>query len=75
MEKVKVEVIKYKAKDGRIFDEEKSCIHHEKMLSGERKTCQSCGGRGEVPDGFGVRNIKCGTCSGKGWVEKFEVWR
>ena len=68
--------------DGKEFEKEQECIHHEKILLGERKLCPDCEGTGVVfvTEEFedhhtGVmRSIdvkkKCETCGGKGYLEK-----
>lgn len=70
------------AVDGKEFEKEQDCIHHEKILLGERKPCPDCGGTGavfvteEYEDHHGgtIRSIdtetKCKTCGGKGYLEK-----
>lgn len=76
MEKIIDEVEKYRANDGKIFNDKEDCIHHEKMLSGERKICPNCEGKGKVdPTNDGREYWTCSTCNGKKWVEKVEVWR
>lgn len=77
MEKVIVSVEKYKSNDGRVFDKEADCIHHELMASGVRRICAWCHGDKKVPDAGNCYYIKCDGCDGKGWQEKYETpnWR
>ena len=68
--------------DGKEFEKEQDCIHHEKILTGERKLCSDCEGTGTVfvTEEFedhhtGVMRslegkTKCKTCGGKGYLEK-----
>ena len=75
MKKIKVEVEKYEATDGRVFDELEECELYEKRLNGKVKTCDSCRGEGKVdPYGDGRTFNTCGKCKGKGWLELREVW-
>lgn len=74
MKPIQVAVTKYQAEDGKVFDSEEDCIHHEKMLSGIRKTCPSCNGLGN-DQGYGTGWVQtCGGCKGRGWVEKVVRW-
>lgn len=76
MEKIFVEVERYRSFDRLLFKTEQECIHHEKMLQGIRKICPECKGTKEVDQtGDGRSFSKCDTCSAKGWVEKEEVWK
>lgn len=73
---VEIKVIKYEADDGKVFDTEADCIHHEKILSGERKVCPYCNGTKKVDlCGDGREFWKCQDCNGKGWVSKKVVWK
>ena len=75
MEIIKVLVEKYKSKDNIIFSTEKECILHEKKLDGLIKTCSNCNGEKKVdPYGDGRVFNTCTTCSGKGYIERREVW-
>lgn len=77
----------YIANDGREFETESACRDYEKRLNGERKTCEFCGGKGYISEGWhDVRNEltcqyerveythKCPKCDGKGYLERKEVW-
>lgn len=44
--KIIVPVSKFQAKDGKVFHDELSAIHHEKLLDGEIKICTYCKGKG-----------------------------
>lgn len=75
MKIIKVNVEKFQANDGKIFDYEEDCIHHELVLKGFRKSCPLCEGKKKVdPYGDGKSFSYCNNCSGKGWVELKEVW-
>jgi hypothetical protein len=75
MEKVIVPVEKFKSKDGKIFDTEEQCIHHEEIRDGIRKICPSCLGSKKVdPYGDGRVFHSCTQCGGKGYVKKQESW-
>ena len=76
MKEIIVSVRKYESIDGKVFDTEDECNHYEKLLSGERKICHNCNGRGRTPDEeYRYPDYyECGTCNGKGWLEKKEKW-
>lgn len=75
MKPITIQVTKFQANDGRVFDTEDQCTHHEKRVSGHIKTCPNCNGIGEVdPYGDGRTFIPCSKCGGKGYVEKQEIW-
>lgn len=38
----------YIAKDGKEFDNEDACRHHEMILDGTRKVCTRCDGKGYI---------------------------
>ena len=74
--------------DGKEFTSEQLAQNHEKFLTGERKTCTRCNGKGEVnisPHTYVDHNInighidvvthgdKCSECRGKGYLE--HVWK
>ena len=82
-----VEYNVYIAKDGKEFNSEDECIHHEMMLDGTHIICPECNGKGSwktdyVPeydhwDGKmgGYWNYeKCPKCKGKGYLEKKVTW-
>lgn len=88
---VRQKTVDYKvfiADDGIEFDTKKECIHHEKILKGERKICPECHGEGKTSeweeyDNYhtGVKETTlihptCKTCHGKGYLDKhmIEVW-
>lgn len=91
MKEIKVEqivqVIKFQACDGTVFDTKHACENYEKILSGERIACPRCGGRG----GFNYRTEKirneltcqyeevschdtCPKCGGKGYLDIKVSW-
>ena len=83
-----VEYDVYVAKDGKEFETEKECIHHEKILDGTRKVCPECEGKGyflteEMDENYHtgapekrVLKTTCKSCHGKGYLEKVlkETW-
>ena len=91
-QEVRTKTVKYNynvyiAKDGKEFNTEDECIHHEMMLDGIRIVCPNCNGQGSwktdyVPeydhwDGTmgGYWNYeKCPKCKGKGYLEKKVTW-
>ncbi len=88
-EEIRQKTIDYKAfisDDGIEFNTKKECIHHEKILKGERKTCPICNGRGEIAEETMEENYHIGApckltrwryclnCHGKGYLEKKIVW-
>ncbi len=75
MERVKIEVERYKASDGNIYKTEEEANHHELILSGVRKVCPDCKGKKKYLDEEGRHFVDCPTCSHKGWVEKKITWR
>lgn len=77
MKEIIVEVIKYQAIDGNVYDKYEDCHHHEMILSGKRRVCITCFGGGEIPDEGNYHKVKCHDCNGKGWQEKDETpnWR
>lgn len=70
MEKVIVQVEKYKANDGKVFDKESDCIHHELIIKVVRRVCTWCDGSGKVPDAGNCYYITCDGCDGRGWQER-----
>ena len=87
IKKKTIEVPVYVAKDGEQFETEEACIHHEKILNGERKECPICHGKGYIrgqwiPEhehwegtmGGYYESKKCEECGGKGWLEKKTIW-
>lgn len=75
MKEIKVQITKYQTEDGKIFDNPIQAEHHEKMNNGTRKICEECHGTQQVPAVDYRSYHACGTCDGKGWVEKMEVWK
>ena len=76
MEKVKVQVEKYKASDGKLFDTSKECEFYEKKINGEIKTCDNCNGTGIVDScGDGRMLSPCSRCNGKGYLIKVKKWQ
>lgn len=78
----------YIAKDGKEFTSESECEHHEKMLSGERKECPTCHGKGYINERtykalneltYHFEDVptsdRCPTCDGKGYLEKTITWK
>ena len=77
----------YIAKDGKEFDSEESCRHHEMILDGTRIVCPHCGGKGgwkgkwidpywhwDGPMGGYYEYHTCEKCKGKGYLEKKVTW-
>jgi len=78
----------YIAKDGKEFDTEDKCKHHEMMLDGTRIVCPHCNGekrfRGrfvEAYDNYDIGHVDahyewntCPRCHGKGYLEKKTTW-
>ena len=77
----------YIAKDGKEFDSEDDCKHHEMMLDGTRIVCPDCNGKGQwrtnyVPEhdhwegkmGGYWEYETCKKCKGKGYLEKKVIW-
>lgn len=72
----------YIAKDGKEYNTEKDCKHHEMILDGTRVVCPECNGKGQVPEEFEYDNYHtgapekttiyptCKKCNGKGYLEK-----
>lgn len=74
MKPITVQVTKYQAKDGLIFDSEQDAILHEKRIDSLVKDCSECNGLGKYEYGMAPMQV-CHLCSGKGYVERKEVWR
>ena len=76
----KIIVTKYKAKDGKIFEDETSCIAHENMLTqielGNIIVCNVCKGTGTI-DIYGDGRVfsKCSSCEGRKYLTKTTVWK
>ena len=77
----------YIAKDGKEFDSEDKCRHHEMILDGIRIVCPQCDGkkgwRGkwiepydhwDGPMGGYYEWHTCPKCKGKGYLEKKVTW-
>jgi predicted RNA-binding Zn-ribbon protein involved in translation (DUF1610 family) len=77
----------YVAKDGKEFDSEEECKHHEMILDGTRIVCPNCGGEGgfrgkwiepyehwDGPMGGYYEFTRCSRCKGKGYLEKKVTW-
>jgi len=77
----------YVAKDGKEFDSEESCKHHEMILDGTRIVCPRCNGKGgwqgkwiepywhwDGPMGGYHEFHTCEKCKGKGYLEKKVTW-
>ena len=78
----------YIAKDGKEFESEDACKHHEMILDGTRKVCPSCNGQGGFKgkysppyDNYDVGHVEghyewntCPKCNGKGYLEKKITW-
>ena len=83
-----VEYKVYIAKDGKEFDSEDKCKHHEMNLDGTRKVCEHCGGEGRIRgrlvneyDNYDIGHVEahyeydiCPKCGGKGYLEKKVTW-
>ena len=52
MKPIEEKVIKYQAKDGKIFSSEQKCVDYEKALPKELK-CEACNGAGYTEVGYG----------------------
>jgi DnaJ-class molecular chaperone len=77
----------YVAKDGKEFDSEEECKHHEMILDGTRIVCPDCKGQGGFTGkwvepyehwegtmgGYYERTV-CPKCNGKGYLEKKITW-
>lgn len=76
MKRVQILVERFIATDGKMFEHIEKAEHHEKMLSGERVTCDECDGSGHVDMyGDGKWMTSCDECGGKGWLERAVVYR
>ncbi|EAO0106711.1 hypothetical protein EU727_08640 [Salmonella enterica] len=76
IEKILVQVERYKTPDGKIFDSLEKAEHHLKMITGERIVCPECHGNKKIdPYGDGRTFIPCGKCTGKGYLEKITEWK
>ena len=72
MKRITVEVIKFEAKDGKIFSTEDQCILYEKRLDGTIRDCNNCEGKGfiEVRENrVSATEYLCAVCKGKGYTE------
>ena len=78
---IMVEKTVYVTKDGKEFDTEKDALFHEDFLTGKKKHCKNCNGKGTITkqeeswvpgDGDFVEVLKfdiCSKCEGKGYLE------
>lgn len=78
----------YIAKDGKEFNSESECKHHEMILNGTRIICPKChGAKGfqgrfiEAYDNYDIGHVDahyewtiCDKCKGKGYLEKKVTW-
>ena len=77
----------YIAKDGKEYNSEEDCKHHEMILDGTRIVCPDCNGKGKwkttyVPEreswegtmGGYWEYETCKRCKGKGYLEKKVTW-
>jgi len=77
----------YVSEDGKEFESESACIHHEKMVNGTRKKCDCCDGKGYthrewIPEhdhwegtmGGYYKRTTCPKCKGKGYLERKVTW-
>ena len=82
-----VEYDVYIAKDGKEFNDEDKCKHHEMILDGTRMVCPDCNGKGRwktdyVPEyehwegtmGGYWNYATCKRCGGKGYLDKKVTW-
>lgn len=75
MKPIKVEVIKFQSNDGEVWDTELEAKHRDNIIAGVVKVCPMCSGTGKT-DTVDFRSTeRCGTCNGKGWLKKEEVWK
>ena len=65
----------YIAKDGKEFESEDECKHHEMILDGTRVVCPHCNGNKDIGhvDAHYEWNT-CPRCEGKGYLEKKTTW-
>lgn len=76
MRPIIIEVQKYEANNGSVFDTKDEAIHCDKLEDGTRRICSSCVGSGKLdPYGDGHVSMTCTDCGGNGWQEKVEVWQ
>jgi DnaJ-class molecular chaperone len=77
----------YVTDDGREFSNERDARDHESRSNGTRKTCTSCGGKGQTnireetsyhpgyePSTY-TTGDRCRACNGKGYLEKVTEWK
>jgi len=76
IKEVTVEYQRFQTRDGMLFEKREDAKHHEKVLNGTIKTCPRCEGAKKLDAyGDGRQWMTCNSCSGKGYVEKCEVWQ
>jgi len=73
MEAVEVMIIKYKSKNGKIYDNEKDALLYDDIHDGIKKICPSCNGLKKVLDEEGKYYRDCGVCNSKGYLEL--IWK
>jgi len=88
---IRTKTVKYNvyiAKDGKEFNSESDCKHHEMILNGTRIICPECNGKGKIDvieeyDNYHTGVLEkttiyptCTKCNGKGYLEKKikEIW-
>ena len=88
---IRIKTVKYNvyiAKDGKEFNSESDCKHHEMILNGTRIICPECNGKGKIDvieeyDNYHTGVLEkttiyptCTKCNGKGYLEKKikEIW-
>ena len=78
----------YIADDGKEFETEYDCLHHEKLINGEIIICPECNGEGQTSEweewdnyhtGVKERSLifpPCKKCNGRGYLKKVikETW-
>ncbi|HBT4923489.1 hypothetical protein [Klebsiella pneumoniae] len=76
IEKILVQVERFKTPDGKVHNSLEEAEHHIKMCSGERIICPECNGTAKVdPYGDGREFISCRKCHAKGYLEKITDYR
>lgn len=79
----------YVSFDGKEFTDKEECERHESLERGDIKTCPECKGVKTITknndmdgagnygsrDGVSYWQEKCPKCSGRGYLEKKEVWK
>ena len=73
MEEIKIEIIKFKSKDGKIFDTVDEALIQDDIIDGKKKICPKCNGYKTVTctdeEYRKEWESKCKKCDGKGFLE------